>query len=321
MRKGLKVGTLVACLGSAFALAGPVQARAPGVVSLGMYSQQAGPAHATVAARIAETSSGRAHRAQGTTPRARPGRVSPGAGSGASVGGTTQLPPVSYPSISPDSPLLQSPAPRGPQTFWYADGAGHLCIYIPNGSSDCYAPVGAVQPTTSAVSPGTVAAAVASRLDLTAGRIETSPLRSGLTGADSWFWLDPAPQPRQLSISLGGETVSVSATPEVEWRFGDGASLTGGAGIPYQPGTPPAAAIRHVFQTRCLPGDQGSYPDALANCGTDGYTVAAVVSWRIDYQGSGAVGASGSLPTRTTTSATGYPVSEARAFLVSGGTR
>jgi hypothetical protein len=290
-------------------------------IRIGPYSDQVGPSQAAVGARIAETSSGPAHRAHGTTSRSRPGRVSPETGSGVTVGGASPLPPVSYPSISPDSPLLQSPAPRGPQTFWYSDGSGHLCIYVPKGSSDCYAPVGGVQRTTSGVNPGAVAAVVASRMDLAAGRIEASPLRTGLTGADSWFWLEPAPQPLRLSVSLGGETVSVSATPEVEWRFGDGASFTGGAGIPYQPGAPPAAAIRHVFQTRCLPGDQGSYRDALATCGTDGYTVAAVVSWRIDYEGSGPVGESGSLPTRTTTSATGYPVSEARVFLVSGGTR
>jgi hypothetical protein len=63
-----------------------------------------------------------------------------------------------------------------------------------------------------------------------------------------------------LSISLRGERVSVSAEPSIEWRFGDGAALVGGAGRPYAPGPPPAGAIRHLYETRCLPGDVGRNP-------------------------------------------------------------
>jgi hypothetical protein len=287
-------------------------------IRIGPYSGQVAPNQAVIGARIGVTQS-RPKRSHPARPPRRGSTGSNETSSARSFGATAELPPVSYPSISPDSPLLQTPTPRGWQSFWYADGSGHLCIYIPNGSSDCYTPAGPA-PVPATVNPGTVAAAVASRMDLTAGRIDVSPGRTGLTGVDSWFWLDPAPQPRQLSVSLGGETVNVNATPEIEWRFGDGASLTGGAGIAYQPGVPPATAIRHVFQTRCLPGDRGRYPDALATCGTDGYTVEAVVRWRIDYDGSGPVGVSGSLPPRTTTSTTSYPVSEARAFLISGAT-
>jgi hypothetical protein len=139
-----------------------------------------------------------------------------------------------------------------------------------------------------------------------------------LTGADSWFWLDPAPQRQTLSVSLAGETVSVVADPIVEWRFGDGASLDGGPGVRYQPGAAPADAIRHLYKTRCLPGDQGRDPYVLASCGQDGYGVAAVVVWRISYRAAGPVGESGTLPTRTTENSTAYPVSESRAFLVGG---
>lgn len=59
----------------------------------------------------------------------------------------------------------------------------------------------------------------------------------------------------------------------------------------------------------------------LANCGRDGYLVEAEVLWQISFQATGRVAASGSLPARTTETAIDYPVSEARAFLVEGGSR
>jgi hypothetical protein len=87
-------------------------------------------------------------------------------------------------------------------------------------------------------------------------------------------------------------------------------SLPGGFG--------PAGAITHVYQTRCLPGDQGRDPYVRASCGQDGYAVAAHVLWRIAYRAAGPVADEGTLPTRTTRSSSMYPVSEARAFLTAG---
>ncbi|MGH3452364.1 MAG: hypothetical protein ACRDQW_17010 [Haloechinothrix sp.] len=145
---------------------------------------------------------------------------------------------------------------------------------------------------------------------------------TGLTGSDSWFWLDPAPRTEELTVSLAGETVTVIAEPsEVEWRFGDGIDLTGGPGRPYRPGPPTADAVLHVYETRCLPGDQGRNPYVLASCASSGYRVEAVVVWRISFSASGPVEASGALPARTTATAAAYPVSEARGFLVSVGSR
>ena len=57
----------------------------------------------------------------------------------------------------------------------------------------------------------------------------------------------------------------------------------------------------------------------LASCRSDGYRVAAVVSWRISYEASGRIARSGELATRTTETAIVYAVSEARGFLVEGG--
>jgi hypothetical protein len=173
------------------------------------------------------------------------------------------------------------------------------------------------------VNPAAIAAAVAARLELFPGRIEASPTasRGGLTGADSWFWLAPAPRREVLSVSLRGERVSVSAEPSIEWRFGDGGVLLGGPGQPYAPGPLPADAIRHLYETRCLPGDVGRDPYVLSSCGARGYPVEALVHWSISFEATGPVAASGSLPSRTTSAGVGYPVSEARAFLLAGGGR
>jgi hypothetical protein len=151
------------------------------------------------------------------------------------------------------------------------------------------------------------------------GRIRTSPQAAGLTGAVSWFWLDPGPRVEELTVTLAGETVNVTAEPSViEWRFGDGAEVRGGPGVPYRSGPPPAGAIVHVYETRCLPGDQGRNPYVLASCGSAGYRLEAVVLWRISYVASGPIDASGTLPARTTAAETPYPVSESRGFLVPG---
>ena len=75
---------------------------------------------------------------------------------------------------------------------------------------------------------------------------------------------------------------------------------SGGPGRPYRPGPPPADAVLHLYETRCLPGDQGRNPYVLGSCGSSGYGVEAVVAWRISYSASGPIDASGTLPTRTT---------------------
>jgi hypothetical protein len=141
-----------------------------------------------------------------------------------------------------------------------------------------------------------------------------------LTGAASWFWLEPSPTASSLSIALGGEHVTVSATvSSVQWRFGDGNSRSAGPGVPYQPGSTPSGAVRHIYETRCLPGDRGHDPNVLSSCGSQGYSVTASVVWAISYQATGSITSAGALPARTTTTSTSYPVSEARAFLTTNG--
>jgi hypothetical protein len=237
------------------------------------------------------------------------------------IGGSTDAPlqgPL-YPSLSASSPILKNGQPVGPGSFWYSDGAGHVCMYAPSSVLPCFTVTGAAVPPVAPLDPAAIAAHVVDRLRLSPGEVKSSPTRTGLTGAQSWFWLQPAPTRQSLSIALAGETVNVTAVPTVEWRFGDGASLDGGPGVPYQADAPPSNAITHVYDTRCLPGDQGHDPYVLASCGQAGYSVEALVVWRITYSAAGPIAASGALPARTTEASTAYPVSESRAFLVSGG--
>jgi hypothetical protein len=236
------------------------------------------------------------------------------------IGGATDRPSPGplFPSLPASSPIFKNSQPAGPGSFWYSDGAGHACMYAPNSVLPCFTVTGDGGAAAAPLSPVTIAAHVADRMGLNPGELKTSPSNAGLTGAASWFWLDPAPTTQQLSLSLAGEDVTVTAVPHVTWKFGDGGSLDGGPGVPYQRGAIPAAAITHVYDARCLPGDQGHDPYVLASCGSDGYPLVAAVTWEISYRATGSVAASGTLPARTTTSSAAYPVSEARAFLVGG---
>jgi hypothetical protein len=222
--------------------------------------------------------------------------------------------------LSADDPLAQNPHPGGPGSIWYADPSGASCIYSPRASPRsspvCFLIVGNGQPALDAV---TIAESAADRMDLSLAPIAASPNASshGLTGERSWFWLEHAPAVQQLSVTVGPEQVTVTATPsDVTWLFGDGATRLGGAGVPYAEGDPPAAAIVHLYRTRCLSGDQGRNPYVLAQCTSNGYDVAAQVSWTFSFTATGPVATSGSLPARTTRSQLAYPVSEARGFLV-----
>jgi len=289
-------------------------------IRLGLYSQNERSNHASAGASISDVS----HRTGTPSHRGAHGEhaapstgTATSAAAGSNVGGAAPTTPA-YPTLPNDAPLLRNPHPFGGDTLWYSDGGGHACVYMPHSSPLCYLLTAPAAPARPATDPATIATALAAHVGLNPGEIRSSPNRAGLTGADSWFWLDPAPAARSLSITLAGESVTVSATPSIVWRFGDGASLEGGPGRPYAPGPPAADAIRHSYQTRCLPGDQGRNPYVLASCAADGYQVEASISWQLSYQASGLIARTGVLPTRTTTTAVGYPVSEVRGFLVTG---
>jgi hypothetical protein len=311
--------TLLTLLALAFLLAVPQAANGDGGIKVGWYSQQLRPTRAAISAHIQASAARSGISNEG---RGAPAAQAHARHAVATVGAdrtVANLPPP-FPVLPSSSPILRDQHPFGPDSFWYTDGAGHVCQYVPDSVTPCFTVVGpGAKASGSGLAPSAVAASLTRRLELTAGAIQTSPARTGLTGADSWFWLDPAPQRQTLSISLAGETVSVVADPTVGWRFGDGGSFDGGPGVPYHSGVAPAEAIRHVYQTRCLPGDRGHDPYVLGSCGQTGYSVDALVVWRITYSAAGPLGESGTLPTRTTESSAKYPVSESRAFLVRGG--
>lgn len=80
--------------------------------------------------------------------------------------------------------------------------------------------------------------------------IEIAPSRLGLTGLDSYFWLNQEPQTIRASASVPGLSVLAEARPvQYVWGFGDGIDkVTSGPGRPWtrrQPGD-----ISHLYETR-----------------------------------------------------------------------
>jgi hypothetical protein len=273
------------------------------ITEIGGFSAQASPNHAIVGAHIAVR-------------KTRPGHADTVTPVGDAMTQSASPPPV--PTLASDSPLLQNRHPMGPGTFWYQGSPGQQCIYAPSTSPLCFA---VLQPNGHGLDPALVAAEAGRTMDLSLPAIEASPsaARSGLTGDRSWFWLAAAPSRNAATVSLGAETVTITADPSAtEWGFGDGGGRGGGPGVVYRPGPTPPDAITHVYETRCLPGDHGRNPNVLPSCADDGYHVLARVSWTISFTATGPVAASGGLPSRTTESELVYPVSEARAFLVGG---
>lgn len=224
-------------------------------------------------------------------------------------------------TLPSNAPILRNAAPLGPGSFWM-NVNGQRCIYTPNANGTCFnvAP-GAAGPGAQPIDPRVLAEAAAQRLSLLPGQIVASPSSrtAGLTGAPSWFWLAPAPATESLTVTGGGERVTVTAVPSrVVWAFGDGGQVDGGPGHPYARRAA-AGSIQHVYRTRCLPGDQGHDPYVLASCTAEGYQVGAGVDWTISFQAMGPIATTGALPPRTTSTGIAYPVDEVRSFLTRTG--
>lgn len=277
-------------------------------VEIERYSQQSTPSRASAGASV-EVSS-QTHGAPGRSEPAAPAVASAPSGVQSSSAPAGAAIPASASSGA-------SPASRGGRAANTCEERWVVPCALPPEAPTVRPAAGPPRP---AVSPVALASVAAGRISLVAGGMQASPSAKadGLTGAASWFWLSPSPAARSVTVAAGGEHVTVTATVgEVRWSFGDGSSLAGGAGVPYQPGAVPAGAVRHVYQVRCLPGDAGRDPNVLASCGPDGYTVTASVVWAISYHATGPVSDGGALPTRATTASLVYPVSEVRAFLTS----
>jgi hypothetical protein len=300
---------LIGVLTLALTLAAPAASE---TLKIGAYSQAASSERANAGGSVSVSDRRPGHRETTAS------NGSPGGRSGGEGGSSGRTEPT-FPSISSSSPQYRNPHPFGPSSFWYT-AEGHQCVYVPTSNGACFNLVQpeAGQPAQPPINPSVIAAGLASQMTLQAGGIVASPpaRTAGLTGASSWFWLEPAPGGQSLSSSLRGEHVKVDAAPSaVRWDFGDGSSISAGPGVPYRPEAAPSGSVRHVYQTRCLPGDRGHDPYVASSCGTSGYHVQAIVEWGVSYRASGPVAAGGSLPSRATETSTAYPVSEVRAFL------
>jgi hypothetical protein len=301
---------VAAAMVCATALARRRQPSPPPTVKLELYSQSESPSHAQARAAISVAR----HRPEHSGKSGALATITTRSVAPSSSTARNSPRPVVYPSLPEESSFARDPTPLGADTFWYPDGSGHYCLYQPDSVLPCYTLTTAGGQAIPAVGPEALAASAAAQIDVSPGHVQVSPERVGVTGAASWFWLNPTPTEQTGTVSLAGETVTVDARPTVRWRFGDGSDASG-AGVPYQPGLSPSGAVTHSYDTRCLPGDQGRDPNVLQSCGAHGYQVTTTVSWSFDYRAAGPVGTTGTLPSRSTSTGIDYPVSEVRAFL------
>ena len=305
------------------AVFGATCATAAYAINVGFYSQQLDRGHARIGGSVGVSERSPGSPASSGGPPAVPVRSSaPVASAPPSIGGTG-APLEGVRTLSSNAPILRDATPLGAGSFWFTTN-GQRCAYSATSNGVCFnVAAGAPGPQgTPRVDPRVLAQLAAQRLTLAPGQIVASPSSrmAGLTGAPSWFWLAPAPTTESLTVSGGGERVTVTAVPSrVLWAFGDGGQVAGGPGHPYARRASRARSVQHVYRTRCLPGDQGHDPYVLSNCTADGYQVGAGVEWTIGFQAVGPIATAGGLPPRTTATGIAYPVDEVRGFLTRDG--
>jgi len=314
---------VIGIFGAVGALVGATCATAAYALNVGFYSQQLDRGHARIGGSVGVSERGSGSPASSGGPSAAPVRTpAPSVSGPPSVGGTgTPLQGVR--TLPSNAAILRNPSPLGAGSFWFTAN-GQRCAYSAKSNGVCFnVATGAPGPRGAPrVDPRVLAQLAAQRLTLSPGQIVASPSSrtTGLTGAPSWFWLAPAPATESLTVTGGGERVTVTAVPSsVVWTFGDGGQVDGGSGRPYGNRTAGAGSIQHVYGTRCLPGDQGHDPYVLSSCTADGYQVGAGVEWTISFQAAGPIATAGGLAPRTTSTGIAYPVDEVRSFLISGG--
>lgn len=318
MRRRRVIGTF----GAVGALFGATCATAAYALNVGFYSQQLDRGHARIGGSVGVRERSPGSLALSGGPSAAPIRTPAPSVSPPSVGGTgTPLQGVR--TLPSNAAILRNPSPLGAGSFWFTAN-GQRCAYSATSNGVCFnVAAGAPGPQGAPrVDPRVLAQLAAQRLTLSPGQIVASPSSrtTGLTGAPSWFWLAPAPATESLTVSGGGERVTVTAVPSrVGWTFGDGGQVDGGPGRPYAKRAAGASSIQHVYRTRCLPGDQGHDPYVLSSCTADGYQVGAGVEWTIGFQAAGPIATAGALPPRTTSTGIAYPVDEVRSFLIGSG--
>jgi hypothetical protein len=163
------------------------------------------------------------------------------------------------------------------------------------------------------VDPEVIARQLARRLPLPEPDVATSPPagRDQLVGVPTWLWVRDAWEPRSVSASLGGATVTVTATPRsVRWDMGTGDRVTcDGPGTAYDPSAPDSAQ-----DTDC------SYTYRRSSAAQPGerYPVSTRVRWRVRWTASGIAGG-GDLGSVTRSTGLSLRVAEGQALVTSGG--
>jgi hypothetical protein len=109
-----------------------------------------------------------------------------------------------------------------------------------------------LRPEQFGVDPRTIAEQLVRDLPYPAATVGASPGGRGLTGLESWFWIEGyTADPIVDTVDQFGMTVTVEASPTtVGWDFGDGTTTDGlGLGIP----PPRRSTVVHTFEVRARP--------------------------------------------------------------------
>jgi hypothetical protein len=109
-----------------------------------------------------------------------------------------------------------------------------------------------LRPEQFGVDPRALAERLVRDLPYPAATVGASPSERGLTGLESWFWVEGyTGAPVTDTVRAFGLTVRVEAIPDsVSWDFGDGTTARdGGLGTP----PPGRSTVTHVFETRGRP--------------------------------------------------------------------
>jgi len=149
-----------------------------------------------------------------------------------------------------------------------------------------------------AIDPRSIAERLARDLPYPAAMIAISPERRGLTGLESWFWVEGyTAEPLREAVEGFGLRIEVEAMPAmVTWDFGDGTAPSAGT---LGRAAPTRSDVVHVFErgSRAIP-----------------FTVRATVRLDVRWRQNGGpwqpLNPVGRTATRT------YPVAESRAVLV-----
>ena len=109
-----------------------------------------------------------------------------------------------------------------------------------------------IRPQQFGVDPRDLAERLLRDLPYPAASIGANPETRGLTGLETWFWVEGyTGAPINDAVTQFGLHVEVEATPtSVSWDFGDGTAANGlGLGAP----PPTRSTVAHTFETRARP--------------------------------------------------------------------